>query len=87
LIRTAITAEAYEAVAAMLAGSVGFEREPDDNGERLIWLERTSSTSCAPRGPGRKLQRRDPKTGGGGEVVKGLARLHVVMRGWTGADR
>jgi hypothetical protein len=37
MIRIAITAEAFDAVA--LPGSVGFEREPDDNGERHIWLE------------------------------------------------
>jgi hypothetical protein len=39
MIRIAITAAAFEAVAARLPGSVGFEREPTDNGERLIWLE------------------------------------------------
>ena len=34
-----ITAAAFEAVSAMLPGSVAFERDPGDNGERLIWLE------------------------------------------------
>jgi hypothetical protein len=39
MIRIAITAEAFEAVARILPGSVGYERQPTDNGERLIWLE------------------------------------------------
>jgi hypothetical protein len=30
---------AFDAIAAMLPGSVGCEPEPDANGERLIWLE------------------------------------------------
>jgi hypothetical protein len=39
LIRIAITA-AYEAIAATLRlCSVGFERERDANGRRLIWLD------------------------------------------------
>jgi hypothetical protein len=39
VIRIAFTAAAFDAVAARLPGSVGYERGPDDNGERLIWLE------------------------------------------------
>ena len=40
MIRIAVTAAAFEAISGTLPlGSVGFEREPDDNGERLIWLE------------------------------------------------
>jgi hypothetical protein len=40
MIRIAITAEAFAAIEARLPfGSVGFERDPDDNGQRLIWLE------------------------------------------------
>ena len=39
-IRISITAAAFEAIAATLRfGSVGFEREPDANGERQLWLE------------------------------------------------
>jgi hypothetical protein len=39
MIRIAITAEAFNAVSAMLPlGAVSFEREPDANGERLVWL-------------------------------------------------
>jgi hypothetical protein len=30
---------AISVAARLPLGSVGFEREPDDNGERLIWLE------------------------------------------------
>jgi hypothetical protein len=40
MIRISITAEAYEVIAAAMPfGSAGFEREPDDKGERQIWLE------------------------------------------------
>lgn len=42
-----------DAVAAMLPGSVGVEREPADNGERLIWLEpRVVDKLRLLRGPG-----------------------------------
>jgi hypothetical protein len=37
----AISQAAFEAIAkTMPLGSVGFEREADANGERLIWIER-----------------------------------------------
>jgi hypothetical protein len=37
----------------LLRGSVGFEREPDLNGERLIWLEPHAVNKLrALRGPG-----------------------------------
>jgi hypothetical protein len=39
MIRIAITAEAFEAVSVLLPGNVGYEREPTEDGERLIWLE------------------------------------------------
>jgi hypothetical protein len=54
LIRVAISAEAFEAVSALLPmGNIGFEREPDDNGERLIWLEpHVVNRLRALRGPG-----------------------------------
>jgi hypothetical protein len=40
MIRIAISAEAFDVVSAALPlGNVGFEREPDEKGERLIWLE------------------------------------------------
>jgi hypothetical protein len=40
MIRISITATAFEAIAATLPfGSIGVERDPDDKGERMIWLE------------------------------------------------
>ena len=39
MIRIAITAEAFEAIAATLPlGSVGYENATNERGERLIWL-------------------------------------------------
>ena len=40
MISISITAAAFNSITATLPpGSVGFEAEPDANGERLIWLE------------------------------------------------
>ena len=40
MIRIAITAEAYEAIERTLAlGTVACEPQPNESGERLIWLE------------------------------------------------
>jgi hypothetical protein len=40
MVRIAITAEAFEAIARTLAlGTVACEPQPNENGERLIWLE------------------------------------------------
>jgi hypothetical protein len=40
MIRIAITAEAYEAIAHTTAlGTVAAEPKPNENGERLIWIE------------------------------------------------
>jgi hypothetical protein len=40
VIRIAISAEAFEAIAATLPlGTVGYESELTPNGERLVWLE------------------------------------------------
>jgi hypothetical protein len=40
MVRIAITAEAYDAIARTLAlGTVACEPQPDENGERLIWIE------------------------------------------------
>jgi hypothetical protein len=42
MIRIAITAEAFDALAATLPlGSVSFERHPADDGQRLVWLDRS----------------------------------------------
>ena len=41
MIRIAITQAAFEAIAATLPlGSTGYENKIDENGNRLIWLER-----------------------------------------------
>ena len=46
MIRVAVTAPAFDAVAATLPlGSVGHEAQLDAQGQRLIWLEARSSTS------------------------------------------
>jgi hypothetical protein len=40
MIKIAISVPAYEAIARMLPlGSVGYEAEANERGERLIWLE------------------------------------------------
>ena len=54
MIRIAITAEAFDAVDALLPmGDIGFEREPGEKGERLIWLEpHIAAKLRALRGPG-----------------------------------
>jgi hypothetical protein len=40
VIRIAISAEAFEAIAATLPlGSVGYENKTNERGERLIWLD------------------------------------------------
>jgi len=42
MIRLAITQAAFDAIAAtMPLGSVGYEAETDDNGDRFIWLPRS----------------------------------------------
>ena len=53
-VRIAITAAAFEAIAAMLPfGSVGVEADPDDKGERHIWFEpRVLDRLKELRGPG-----------------------------------
>jgi hypothetical protein len=41
MIRIAISQAAFDAITATLAlGNTGFENKVDENGERLIWLER-----------------------------------------------
>jgi hypothetical protein len=61
MIRIAITPAAFEAIAATMPfGSVDFDREPDEKGRRLIWLERQAH---GPARPGRELFRRYPAAG------------------------
>ena len=54
MIRIAITEAAFEAIAQTLRlGSVGYENEVNERGERLIWLEPTVVNRLrAMRGPG-----------------------------------
>jgi hypothetical protein len=54
MIRIAITAAAFDAIAKTLpVGSVGYEAESDAKGERLIWIDdRQADKLGAMRGPG-----------------------------------
>ncbi len=54
MIRIAISAEAFEAIArTMPLGSFGFERAPNAKGERVIWLDAVLVDRLgAMRGPG-----------------------------------
>ena len=48
MIRIAITAEAFEAIARTLPlGQVGYENAVDAKGQRLIWLDRGSGRPIA----------------------------------------
>jgi hypothetical protein len=53
MIRIAITAAAFEAIKATLpTGSVAFEAEANERGERLVWLDdRQADKLAAMRGP------------------------------------
>jgi hypothetical protein len=43
MVRISITEQAFLAIASTLAlGSIGFENPVNENGERLIWLERAA---------------------------------------------
>jgi hypothetical protein len=54
MIRIAISVEAFEAIASTLPfGSVGYENQINERGERLIWLDHAVvSRLRAMRGPG-----------------------------------
>jgi hypothetical protein len=54
VIRIAISAKAFEAIARTLPlGSVGLEAEANERGERMIWLEDAMADRLgAMRGPG-----------------------------------
>jgi hypothetical protein len=54
VIRIAITAEAFEAIAKTLPlGSVAYEAEANGRGERTIWIDdRQADKLAALRGPG-----------------------------------
>ena len=62
MIRIAISQAAFEAIARTLPlGTVSFENKTDEEGNRLIWLDRAvvDRLRGAAR-PRRELQRRDP---------------------------
>jgi hypothetical protein len=54
VIRIAITQAAFEAIArALPLGSMGYENETNERGERLIWIDdRQADKLGAMRGPG-----------------------------------
>jgi hypothetical protein len=54
MIRIAISVEAFEAIArTMPLGTVGYEAEANERGERLIWIEDAMADRLsAMRGPG-----------------------------------
>jgi len=54
MIRIAISVEAFEAIARTLpVGSVGYEAEANERGERYVWLEDAMADRLgAIRGPG-----------------------------------
>jgi hypothetical protein len=53
MIRLAITPAAFEAIAATLPGSVGFENKRAPNGDWFIWLDHAAVAKLkAMRGPG-----------------------------------
>jgi hypothetical protein len=63
MIRIAITVEAYEAIARTLAlGTLACEPQPNENGERLIWMRNVGSTSSIPSGAPARATRR-PSSG------------------------
>ena len=64
----------------MPLGSIGFERELTESGERMIWLEAAVVDRLrAPARPRRELQRRDPAAGGdrGGADMKRRGQLQT----------
>jgi hypothetical protein len=63
LIRIAITQAAFEAIAATLPlGSVGYENEVNERGERYLWLApNVVDRLRAMRGPGESYS--DPEAG------------------------
>jgi hypothetical protein len=69
MIRIAVTEDAFDAIVATLPlGSVGYDREPNERGERLIWLEpRIVDKLSALRGPGESYS----------DVILRLAEIEV----------
>jgi hypothetical protein len=76
LIRIAITAEAFEAIAATMSlGSVGYENEANERGERYVWLDpNVVNRLRAMRGKGESFS----------DVIlrlSGSVKGHIVPRG------
>ena len=71
MIRIAISVEAFEAIARTLPlGSVAVEAEPNEHGERLIWLEDAMADRLgAMPWTGRDLQRRNHAAYGRGDAA------------------
>lgn len=81
MIRIAISAEAFEAIAKTLPlGSVGYENAINEKGRkaRLARAERGQSPQ-GPARPGRELQRRHFAAGGGRRLKPGRARSTVAQ--------
>ena len=62
MVRISITPAAFDAICATLPlGGVGYEAEPNEQGERLIWLEDAMADRLgATRGPGESYSRLRP---------------------------
>jgi hypothetical protein len=71
MIRIAITAEAFDAVAKTLSfGSVGFETKVNADGSRAVWLDpRVLDRLGAIRGPGETIS----------DVILKLVRLEASL--------
>jgi hypothetical protein len=64
MIRISITTAAFDAIAATLPiGSVGYEAEANERGERYVWLEAAMVPARLNAGAEGALQRRDPAAG------------------------
>jgi hypothetical protein len=76
MFRIAITEAAYEAIARTLAlGTVACEPQPNENGERLIWLEE------------RWLDKLNSIRRSGESYSEAIIRLAVLWEGhWTHSD-
>jgi hypothetical protein len=69
MVRISITEQAFLAIASTLAlGSVGFEDPIDENGERLIWLDRAVVDRLGPFAGPRAIAT-SSAAGGGGQLM------------------
>jgi hypothetical protein len=85
MIRIAINAAAFDAISATLAvGSVAVEAEPNERGERLIWLEDAMADRLgAMREPGESYSDVILRRGGDGDPpdrVGDLSGRHLIRR-------